>query len=384
MALVSLAPTNARPTHAATECASPRTMFSLYGPTVRIEAALCELDLKAGANILRWDRAATAADDAFSTIDFGLLQPEFSVWHRNAETRVWSGWGPAAPLGVSQIKTVETGEIYFIDAPSIATWELPANPSIFDGAQVVSFYGFPGIPAMGRLGFYTPAGAIETVEVLAAQYDAINGDLDAIPAVHPIVAVAQPWPGNDGSYLSRMSPETISSYVEAARDAGGLVFLDVQIGYANPLEEVRRLEPFLREPFVHLALDPEFATAIYDAAPGTVIGSLGAADVNAVQAYLAGLVRAEGIPPKALVLHQFNGIMLLDPDDYDDVAEVEIVIDMDGFGGTEIKTKHYDLFALAPYAERPAIKLFFAWDIPLMTPEVIQGLSTPPALIIYH
>jgi hypothetical protein len=378
LALVTTAPT----THAA-GCSTPRTTGTSFGTATRVEPSLCELDLHSGANVLRWDRGATSPDSAFAGVDFGALHGSFSVWHFNPARRIWSGWGPAAPLGVSQIKLLEPGKVYFIDAPTAATWTL-SRGSIFEGRQVISFYGFPGIPSMGALGRYSPAGAIAAVENLAADYDAVNGDLGVVAAVHPIVAVAQPVPLADGSYLSRMSMETISGYVEAARASGALVFLDIQIGWADPLDEVKRLEPFLREPFVHLALDPEFATAIYNATPGTVIGSLRATDVNRVQAYLAELVRNESIPPKALVLHQFNGIMLIDPAGYDDVAEVEVVIDMDGFGGPAIKTKHYELFGLAEYSEVPAIKLFFDWDVPLMSPTMIQALNTPPSLVIYH
>lgn len=384
LAIAGLALVTTAPTAHAADCSKPRTASTSFGTATRIEPRLCELALNSGANVLRWDRGATSPDQAFAGIDFGPLHGSFSVWHFDSARRIWSGWGPAAPLGVSQIKVLEPGDVYFIDAPSAATWTLSGGSSIFEGQQVISFYGFPGIPSMGALGRYSPAGAIAALDDLVAEYDAVNGDLDAVAAVHPIVAVAQPVPLSDGSYLSRMSTETISGYVEAARASGALVFLDIQIGWADPLEEVRRLEPFLREPFVHLALDPEFATAIYNAAPGTVIGSLGATDVNRVQAYLAELVRDEGIPPKALVLHQFNGIMLLDPAGYDDVPEVEVVIDMDGFGGPAIKTKHYDLFALAEYSEVPAIKLFFDWDVPLMSPTTIQALSTAPSLVIYQ
>jgi hypothetical protein len=369
--------------HAAS-CATPRTTSTAFGTAVRIEPGLCELNLTPGANVLRWDRSGISPELAFSTLNFGTAQSSFSVWHFDATRRLWSGWGPAAPAAVSQIDSLEAGEIYFVDAPTTARWALPANASIFADQQVVSFYGFPGIPFMGALGSYSPAGAIAAVGQFAEQYDALNGSLGATAAVHPIVAVAQPTPQNDGSYLSRMDSATISSYVEAARATGALVFFDIQIGWADPLDEVKRLEPFLREPFVHLALDPEFATKIYGAAPGSVIGSLGANDVNRVQAYLAQLVREEGIPPKAVVLHQFNGIMLLDPTTYDDVPEVEIVIDMDGFGGPEIKTRHYGFYALASYSEVPAIKLFFNWDVPLMSPATIQSLSTAPGLIIYQ
>lgn len=370
-------------THAAS-CSTARSASTAFGPATRIEPSLCQLTLNQGANVLRWDRGASSPEQAFGGLAFGAAQPSFSVWHFDATRRLWSGWGPAVPLAVSQINTVEAGEIYFVDAPTPTTWELPANASIFESAQVVSFYGFPGIPTMGALGRYSPSGAIAALGDLANQYDAVNGDLGVVRALHPIVAVAQTSPNGDGTYLGRMNPSVIAGYVEAARANGALVFLDVQIGWADPLTEVKRLEPFLREPFVHLALDPEFSTAIYGRAPGEVIGSLEARDVNAIQAYLATLVRAEGLPPKALVLHQFTPDMLLGTSQYNNVAEVEIVVDMDGFGGPQIKTNHYGFYALAGYSEVPAIKLFFDWDVPLMSPATIQNLSTAPGLVIYQ
>ena len=140
----------------------------------------------------------------------------------------------------------------------------------------------------------------------------------------------------------------------------------------------------LAEPFVHLALDPEWATRGSGLAPGEVIGTLGAADVNAVQQYLAGIVRRNNLPPKALILHQFLGFMLTDTESYLDVPEVEVVIDMDGFGPPGAKLAGYDTFSLAPYAERPAIKLFYDWDEPIMEPDRIQGLDSRPDLVIYQ
>jgi hypothetical protein len=106
--------------------------------------------------------------------------------------------------------------------------------------------------------------------------------------------------------------------------------------------------------------------------------------VNAVQAYLAALVRARGLPPKLLVLHQFVEPMLSHPEQYAAYREVELTIDMDGYGTVGGKLKHYQSFALAPYAERAAIKLFYDWDQPLLPPERIQALDRPPDLVIYQ
>ncbi|MPZ99557.1 MAG: hypothetical protein GEU80_09535 [Dehalococcoidia bacterium] len=257
--------------------------------------------------------------------------------------------------------------------------------SYFQDALVVSFYGHPGVAVMGELGAHEDIDdAVAELRALAAEYDALNGDQDVIPALHLIVDVAQRDPMPDGLYLERMPPEVIEPYVAAAREHGLLLFLDLQIGWSTPLTDVQRLERFLEEPFVHLALDPEFATRSYGAAPGVVIGTLGAADVNEVQGYLADLVREHGLPPKVLVLHQFRPEMLADTADFDDVPEVEVSVDMDGYGAPWPKLEGYERYALAEYSERPAIKLFYRWDEPLIQPDDLMALDRPPDYIVYQ
>lgn len=260
----------------------------------------------------------------------------------------------------------------------------PSYRSVFEDALVVSFYGYPGIPGMGALGAYDAEGAAEEVARVAAAYDAVNGDRGVIPALHLIVAVAQPQPEADGSYLERLSRERLETYVDVARERGLLLFLDVQIGWADPVAEVERLAYALAEPFVHLALDPEFATRSRNAPPGEVIGSLTADEVNAVQEALAALVREHRLPPKVLVLHQFTARMLPDAERYAALPEVELTIDMDGYGSIGAKLRNYTAFALAPYAERPAIKLFYDWDAPLLSAERLMSLERPPVLVIYQ
>lgn len=261
---------------------------------------------------------------------------------------------------------------------------VPPAASPFEGAQVVSVYGYPGICFMGELGCHAdPSDAITKARDLARAHDAANGDRAVRPAVHLIVAVAQPHPGPDGSYLQWMSDETIREWVEAARRERVLLFLDVQIGWSDPLREVRRLDAALREPFVHLALDPEFATREKGLPPGEAIGTVSAAQVNAVQGYLAAPVREHGLPRKALVLHQFKPGMLTDKPRYADTPEVDLTIDMDGFGTPEAKLSGYDAYARVG-SERTAFKLFFHWDVPLLTPERLQALPQPPDYVIYQ
>jgi len=262
---------------------------------------------------------------------------------------------------------------------------LAAPPgSVLESAQVVSFYGHPGVPAMGVLGGGSPSEVADEITTWAAYYDRLNGPRDVIAAFHLITGVAQQYATSDGTWLGRLSAERIAEYVEVARERGMLVFLDNQIGWSDPLTEVKLLEPFLREPFVHMALDPEFATKRQGERPGLVIGSVTAAEVNEVQRYLAELVQEEGIPPKILMVHQFSAHMLRDRDAVEDVDGVDLSIDMDGFGGVAIKVAGYEAYAVRQPSEYPGFKLFFKYDTPVMTPEQVQGLDRAPDLIIYQ
>ena len=256
--------------------------------------------------------------------------------------------------------------------------------SVLESAQLVTFYGYPNTPLMGILGRGSPETVADQAAAMAADYDRLNGDREVIPAFHLITGVAQAHPTPDGTWISRMPDELIAEYVELARERGMHVFLDEQIGWSDPLTEVRKLEPFLREPFVHVAIDPEFATKRAESRPGLVIGSVTGAEINEVQRYLAGIVQTEGLPPKILMVHQFTHRMILDRDVIEDYADVDLSIDMDGFGLIGQKVAGYNAFAVPEPSEWPAFKLFLRYDTPVMTPEQVQGLDPPPDLIIYQ
>ncbi|MCY3805419.1 MAG: hypothetical protein OXG91_02870, partial [bacterium] len=261
---------------------------------------------------------------------------------------------------------------------------VPTYNSVLERAQLVTLYGYPNTPPMGILGRGSPEQVADQAAEFAADYDRLNGDREVIPAFHLITGVAQAHPTPDGTWISRMPPELISEYVELARERGMHVFLDEQIGWSDPLTEVRKLEPFLREPFVHVAIDPEFATKRLERRPGLAIGGVTGAEINEVQRYLASIVATEGIPPKILMVHQFTPWMVTDRADIVDVFEVDLSIDMDGFGGIGIKLQHYDLFAVPEPSERPAIKVFLRYDTPVLTPEQIQALDPRPDIIVYQ
>ncbi len=250
--------------------------------------------------------------------------------------------------------------------------------------QVLTFYGHPGVPAMGVLGQGTPAEVAEHADEWVQRYDRLNGPRGAIGAYHLITGVAQAGPTSDGHWLYRLSHDRIAEYVEAAREHGMLLFVDTQIGWSDPLAEVKLLEDFLKEPFVHVALDPEFATKRLGVGPGRAIGGITGSEVNEVLQYLSALVEEEGLPPKILMVHQFVGRMLHDRDVIERYPGVELSIDMDGIGTPGAKAHGYGLFAASEPSQRPAFKLFFDQDKPVMTPEDVQALDPVPDVIIYQ
>ena len=251
-------------------------------------------------------------------------------------------------------------------------------------AQVVAFYGHPDVAAMGVLGHGTPAEVAEQVAVWAGHYDRLNGLRGAIGAYHLITGVAQANATSNGLWLNRLSHDRIAEYVEAAREHGMLLFLDTQIGWSDPLTEVKLLESFLQEPFVHVAVDPEFATEPLGVRPGRAIGGITGGQVNEVLRYLSALVEEEGLPDKILMVHQFTGRMLHNRDAIERHSGVELSIDMDGIGSPRAKLNGYRLYAMTEPSQRPAFKLFFIQDRPVMTPEEVQALDRVPDVIIYQ
>ena len=254
---------------------------------------------------------------------------------------------------------------------------------LLENSQIVSYYGNPYTADMGILG----ATDLETVAGLleehAARYDRLNGARTVIPALHLVYAVAQHHPTDNGLYLQYVDDTDVRRLLALTAERGLLLFLDLQIGLSTAEAELKKVLPYLRYPHVHLAIDPEFAVASPEV-PGLDLGSLRAADINRVQAALQELVERERLPPKLLIVHQFTDSMLPDGEAIQRYPDVELIIDMDGFGPADIKRVKYQRYASRPYASHAAIKLFFQHDPDLMSEEDVLSLEPWPAVIIYQ
>src|SRR4051812_38574746 len=135
--------------------------------------------------------------------------------------------------------------------------ELPGGGRrLFPDRRVVAFYGNPRDDELGALGIGTPAQAARRLVKQAKPYNLKARPV--LPALELITTVATAAPGPTGQYRDHMSFATIRKYLKAARKADALLVLDIQPGRGQFGPEIERLAPFLREPDVGLALDPEW------------------------------------------------------------------------------------------------------------------------------
>jgi hypothetical protein len=249
--------------------------------------------------------------------------------------------------------------------------------------RILTFYGFPGNPDMGILGEYDMQRTLELLREQAAAYEAADPSRPVLIAFEVIASVAQAEPQSDGSYLLDTPGEVLDEYAAFAEANGILLFLDVQIGRRTVQAEIEGLRPWLERPFVHLALDPEFAMREGEI-PGQHIGQIDASDIALTQQYLVDLTTELGLPPKVLIVHQFHYTMIENKDQVQPMAGVQLVIDADGWGTPAEKKATYDVVIGQQPIEFHGMKLFYQQDVPLMTPEEILDLEPVPDLIIYQ
>lgn len=260
---------------------------------------------------------------------------------------------------------------------------LARRDALLPGHRVIAFYGNPRSTRMGILGQIPPDRMMAQLEQTAAEWRQADSTMAVQPALHLIVTVAQADAGRDGMYRLRHGNALIEQVAGWAESKGWLLFLDVQVGRSTVARELDWLIPWLRKPYVHLALDPEFAMPP-DGFPGKRIGSLDAVDVNFAIDLLANLVDEERIPPKLLVVHRFTERMLTNHEAITLDPRVQVVLHMDGFGAPALKRSIYDYIVTRRPVQFAGLKLFYKNDRPLMTPAEILALRPIPVYIQYQ
>ena len=329
----------------------------------------------------------TPRHDACPRIDAGTEEPVTAPRHIIMRRRLTAVAGLAGVVVAAALLAGNGGADEDEPQPTANEVQEPPPPELPRGGRsvlpeyrVVAYYGAPQSRELGALGIGKPDGAARRLAKQARRYRRANRP--ELPALELIAVIANADPGEDGMYRSRQEDKVIRRYLRAARRAKALLLLDIQPGRSDFFTETTRLEKWLKEPDVSLALDPEWRVGDGEV-PGQVIGHVSSREVNATSAWLAQLVERENLPEKLFVIHQFTDDMV-DHTKLKQREQLATVLNVDGFGAQEIKSAKYRRFAREAREFHPGFKLFFEEDTDLMTPRQVMRLKPRPDLIVYE
>ncbi|MFA6254365.1 MAG: hypothetical protein WC640_03940 [Candidatus Paceibacterota bacterium] len=264
----------------------------------------------------------------------------------------------------------------------------PKTGAILPFKRVIAYYGNLYSKGMGILGEYPPDEVLRRLDIEVKKWELADPETPVQPALHYIVTTAQLSAGEDGKHRLRMPTTEIDKVLAMAKKSNAIVFLDIQVGLSNVRSELPLLETYLKMPQVHLGVDPEFSMKT-GARPGTEIGTLDAADINYAAEYLAKLVQDNNLPPKILIIHRFTGPMVTNYKLIKPLPEVQIVINMDGWGSPAKKIDTYQGFVASEPVQFTGFKLFYKNDLKqvphrLMTSAELLKLKPQPIYIQYQ
>lgn len=264
----------------------------------------------------------------------------------------------------------------------------PLPGAILPYKRVVAFYGNLYAKKMGILGELPPKEMLAKLKSEVKNWEQADPTTPVQPALHYIAVVASGDGGRDGKYRNRMPFKQIDSVLHLAKKINAIVFLDVQVALSDIRTELPLLQRYLAMPQVHFGMDPEFS--MKDGThPGKKIGTYDAVDINYVSGYLADLVKKYNLPPKILIVHRFTKHMLTNYQDIKLRKEVQIVMDMDGWGEPSLKTGTYHYFIHNEPVQFTGFKLFYKNDIKkpphhMLTPAEVLKYKPYPIYIQYQ
>ena len=275
-------------------------------------------------------------------------------------------------------------------ADSIArkTGQLPG--SVLPGHRIVAFYGNIRSKGMGILGREPKAQMMRKFDQVLKEWQAADPSLPVMPALHSVTITAQGAAGKDGKYRLMNSKSTIEETRAWAKEKNALLFMDVQVGLSDLPHELPKLTEYMKDPTIHLGIDPEFAMQTKGVRPGKKIGTYDAKDVNFAINFLARIVSENHLPPKILMVHRFTEKMLTNYKNIHLDPRVQVVMDMDGWGDPTLKKDSYKAYVEKQPVQYTGFKLFYEYDIKrsprhMMTPtEILAELNPKPLYIQYQ
>jgi hypothetical protein len=254
--------------------------------------------------------------------------------------------------------------------------------------RIVAFYGNLYSKKMGILGELPKDAMLKKLQEEVAKWEAADSSTPVIPCLHYIAVTAQGYAGKDGKHRLRMPFKQIDTVMSWAKEINGLVFLDIQVAGSTVNAEIPQLVSYLKLPNVHLGIDPEFSLKNGEV-PGTRIGTFNEDDINFAIDFLADLVKKNNLPPKVLVVHRFTQGMITGYDKIKKIPEVQVVIDMDGWGSKILKKSTWDRYIYREPVQFTGFKLFYKNDIrvkgwSMYTPQELLKFTPKPIYIQYQ
>jgi hypothetical protein len=269
--------------------------------------------------------------------------------------------------------------------PVKAPYPLPG--AMFPDHRIIAYYGNLYSKRMGILGEIPKDSMFKRLQEEVDAWQAADPKVKTIPALHYIAATAQGLPGRDGKHRLRMPFHQVDTIMDWAKQINALVFVDIQVGHSTVKDEVPVLEKYLQQANVHLGIDPEFSMKNGER-PGSKIGTFSSDDINDAIDYLAELVRRNNLPPKVLIIHRFTQGMVTGYDKIKKVPEVQVVMDMDGFGDKILKKSTYTRYIYKEPVQFTGFKLFYKNDARspsgIFSPEELLKLTPKPVYIQYQ
>ena len=309
----------------------------------------------------------------------GLIVVAWGVDDSRATSPAEGAAEPTSPASSASPSVVEPVETPGADRRPVP---LPdGGTQVFGGHHfLVAYYGTGQTPAMGVLGESDPDTMDARLHRAAAPFRRKGRPLRHVYEL--IATIADGSPGPDGDYSHDVPRAVVESYVRAAHRNRALLLLDLQPGRTGFLEVAKRWEWALRDPWVGLALDPEWRMGPHQV-PAHTIGQVGAREVNRTSRWLSRLTRREGLPQKLFVLHQFRVDMVQHLEDVVRRRGLAMVQHVDGFGTRRQKRATYHAVA-RPRQFTMGFKLFYDEDVDLMGPRAVHALRPPVRFVSYQ
>ncbi len=246
-----------------------------------------------------------------------------------------------------------------------------------------------------------PDGApfVKKMNDITAQYNQADPTHPVVGSIDLVDPVANPYPGK--ASRSYRDNSEVDHYLKLARDNKLLFFFDTQVGQSTQQEAFETFRPYLEQPDVHLALDPEWEMRP-GVIPGEDRGRTVASEIQWVVDQLSAMVLEKHLPNKILIVHKFfedeQWQNPFKPDPKDAWSNVQprpgvtLIICIDGQGSPTSKIEKYNAFAKGEtnllgfkiFLQIPCDGVARFCEGPIMTPQQVLALKPAPMMVQYQ